>query len=305
MWRLRFYVGWQLMVILTILSCRPQQDVGEVASVYEPAAASAGGRYNVCWAEGESREALFSSLFAGYFLEQEFKPKMEEARATQYTDSEPVSQTIKDAVRQGAVESWTLGDSGFSFESWVPCPNVKTREMLLAAGFHIAIVNTDPKWSTGATASSFGQAEILRVGDDSIEFRSLESRRAVGIALTVKSNVICKEIALNQEQCLAVIAAHEFGHLIGLRHEDIHPAAAADPICRAQGAPAPEPLSQNTVCENYDRASIMNRCHLIEYLKGNPQSASIDGRSSAQDRATSKKLSLGKSPKLPAGNCKK
>lgn len=87
----------------------------------------------------------------------------------------------------------------------------------------------------------------------------------------------------------SALAAHEFGHLIGLRHEDIHPDAAKDPQCN--GKAAEEPLSEQTKIEKYDPNSIMNRCYLNKYFEGT--SATGNGRASSGDRAAARMLSMG------------
>lgn len=66
---------------------------------------------------------------------------------------------------------------------------------------------------------------------------------------------------LNDDEYLSLIALHEFGHLAGLRHEQVRAEAFEDSNCdKYEGLHGEKPFEQTLLFGEYDPNSIMSLC---------------------------------------------
>lgn len=150
-------------------------------------------------------------------------------------------ETVKDAVR----ETWSRA-ANVSFEYWKDCETAFD-------GVRIAISDTTP------------HTEGLG--------KQLRSKRN-GVVLNFSFQNWGRDCLNDTTYCIYGIAVHEFGHVLGLEHEQNHPKAPES--CKTLATQS----QPGVVVTAYDSSSVMNYCNHRSY----------DGALSASDIATAKAL---------------
>ena len=278
-----------LMISLTAFSCAKTAGESQVQNVSEPTGWSKIKDKKVCFAEGKLTNSLYMDIFSAN-------------KATEDSSPIPFSDAEKIAIREGVTKSYNSKTVGLNFTLWETCPSVSTAVQLQEKGFDLAFFRQNTTKSTGGAASQFGQSKYENIitttsvnepPSSKLVFSREDQQRTQGTLLGLEE--ICRTIATDRLNCFAAAAAHEVGHLLGLRHSHAHPEAKNDPVCSLDfsdgaslGKPHPftdEQLSTTSRIYPYDPHSIMGYCHFFAYLRGDSRSGISAPYASAGDLA--------------------
>ena len=283
-----YRVCFLFLFFLSIVSCVQKKTESEAKGVREAHATYHGGVKRVCWVESENSEQIFAKVFNKTFSFTELMNPFAGSMGTVSRPSKkPASDTIKNAIRKGVTESYTMDSIGVTFEGWDVCPEMDLKKPLKKPAYDVLLFNSDaPQAEAGGLGNTF-MWEFL--GFRWHVFMKENSILGIGIG----AEAICSDArtmnSVGLEKCAAAIGVHEFGHLFGLNHEHQHPDAQKDPLCSSPairqmvGTPKKwstfESSYRGAKLTPYDPASIMNYCHLHPYLFGYEGSKTTGGAS--------------------------
>jgi hypothetical protein len=142
----------------------------------------------------------------------------------------------KDAV----VTSWQ-SHSAITFDGWGTCTDK-------APGVHLQVSDVPPE------ARGIGKA--------------LDTENN-GVLLNFVMKAVVLPCSQYREACIRTTAIHEFGHVLGLTHEDFNPLAPAFCVANSAGPTGNKPLTP------YDPDSVMGYCTLLDGKPHLPSSLDI------------------------------
>lgn len=138
---------------------------------------------------------------------------------------------------QAAVKQSWQAHSTLTFDGWGACSDG-------ASGVHIKVSDETP--------------EAQGLGEDL-------DKETGGVLLNFVMSAVVMPCAQYRQACIETTAIHEFGHVIGLTHEDFNPGAPVFCAANASGPSGDKPLTP------YDPKSVMGYCTLQD---GNPHQLS-------------------------------
>lgn len=145
-------------------------------------------------------------------------------------------QWSQDAVKR----SWEA-NSVLTFPGWGPCA-------LAAPGVHLKIADVPPE--------AIGVGTQLNIVPN-------------GVILNFDMKAVRLKCTDTREACIRTVAVHEFGHVIGLVHEDFNDGAPCDCLINAQGPQG----NKDPTGYGYDKNSVMNYCNDDIYFNNGALSA--------------------------------
>jgi hypothetical protein len=154
-------------------------------------------------------------------------------------------QLIKDSIQN----EYNLLQTGISFTGWHSCKEDPNAEAILI------VVNSDEQ---PLGRASVGRSEVYRneVSYD-LETFPLPHDAKTFVLLNLRK---AYDSVVSDEEELKYSAIHEFGHLAGLRHENISPDAEKDPNCTEDDIGPESAMDNIKPLTPYDPSSIMNYC---------------------------------------------
>lgn len=278
-----------LIILPMALSCAKTAGDSQIQNVSEPTGWQKIKDKKVCFAEGKLTNSLYMDIFSANDANEDSSPI-------------PFSDAEKIAIREGVTNSYNTKTVGLNFTLWEICPSVSTAVQLQEKGFDLAFFRQNTTKSSGGVASQIGRSKYQNIitntsvnepPSSKLVFSREDQQRTQGTLLGLEQ--ICRTIATDRLNCFTAAAAHEVGHLLGLRHSHVHPEAKNDPVCSLNfpdgaslGKPHPvtnEPLSTTSRIYPYDPHSIMGYCHFFAYLRGDSRSEISAPYASAGDVA--------------------
>jgi len=206
------------------------------ASVGEPQSAWKKRAVSVCW--GTAEHAMSADL-----------PRISKM-LIEHSEYDPFRFEDKLQVRETITREINLKTAGIELVGWEDCAENDPSDVMVFT----EDLTQPPKHKTDLmfVTTYHGCSSI---GDDS-EGSSL--KRFVHIKKLPDFN-----LKISSSQALDLIALHEFGHLVGLRHEHARRfEASGDANCFSQGIGLMESLGTSAkIYGDYDPNSIMNYCH--------------------------------------------
>jgi hypothetical protein len=275
-----------------------EQSVSTSEGIYEKNAAWREKIIEVCFATEADAQKLIPVFF------ESLKDKLATSLSTRNANilsgkmGKAISFSKSERMNiQSLIElNFPTGKSVFEFKGWKEC-DISDMGQFALSKVKLVLLRGQ---NLGNLTSSIGQSFASKEGYSANLFD-----QKMGIIVSFDEEC---QIAKNLEECKKGVTLHEFGHLLGLRHEDAHADAKADPLCRVNFAtgtnesekssnsdalgefPFKETLSSTSVSLKYDTQSIMNRCHLFAFFRGDKRSNLKKIELSTGDKAAIAKL---------------
>ena len=205
------------------------------------------------------------------------------------------SAEVRGWIQAAVSDEFQPEKTGVSFSGWNPCVRndlssgvyVARRELTKLGGSRTDSLIVDPL-AKGLTTDVFqkfvGDNEFTdgmgsgiwhATGSDYSIRKPKSNERVLALAL-FETETYCGNVKVPKETCVRGTALHEFGHIVGLRHEHARPEAKIDPNCQLglSYKPGQDPLG-NSANEfvraaglPYDSVSMMNYCYMDAYEQG-------------------------------------
>lgn len=224
-----------LLVLHIILSASAQ------ASVAEPQSAWKKKSVKVCW--GSPLDAERADL-----------PKLSKLMI-EHSEYESFTSSDKRQVQETITREYNLKNTGIELVGWEDCEESDSSEVIVFS----EDLTKPPKHLTDLmfVASYHGCSSIGDESPGSLLKRFVHIKKLPDY-----------QLKLTSAQALDVIALHEFGHLVGLRHEHARRLdAMEDPNCYTQGIGLIEAMGTSAKLYSvYDPNSIMNYCHAYSLM---------------------------------------
>lgn len=219
------------MKITLLLSILLSIITAAVAAIGEPISYWKKQEIKVCWQNK-------NELSPGLFTKNQWSKL---AAASKELKEMPLAK--KQFIKKTIQAEFSKTRTGVHFTGWKSCeqdPNVDTI---------LIIVNSD---QLPLGRSSVGRSEVY---ENEAQLLPIEKKTFVLLNLSPAVGSV-----LSADAELTYSAIHEFGHLAGLRHENISTEASNDPNC-SESEIGPE-VSQDSIAylSSYDSSSIMNYC---------------------------------------------
>lgn len=218
-------------IFLSLIAVHTFASIGVPISYWEK------NQVRVCW---QNKETLSEELFT----ENQWK-KLSAASQELKEMSKEQKQLIKESIQN----EYSLSQTGISFIGWNSCQDDPNADAILI------VVNSD---ELPLGRASVGRSELyLNEVSYNYETFSLPREAKTFVLLNL---VKAYDTVLSNDDELKYSAIHEFGHLAGLRHENISLDAETDPNC-TENEIGPEAAMDNIkLLTPYDPSSIMNYC---------------------------------------------
>jgi hypothetical protein len=243
---------------LFVLSMNPAfaeyESVGEGSTIWSKK------QIKVCWGGTESMSKTF------------VKTQMSSSEQTDlYLSSlissmDPASKlTVKKTINQ----EYNAATIGITFSGWKSCLETPDADVILFT------IKDDPHTAMDQMFSSnlpIGQATIGQGGELNRQTDQWnKSDKKLKPFVFLRKVEPSENLQLSTAEALKITALHEFGHLLGLRHEHARLEAKNDLNCKVGGVRLGEEVDLSTDFYSvYDPNSIMSYCHvyLLKYKVG-------------------------------------
>jgi hypothetical protein len=218
-------------ILLSLITARTFASIGEPISYWKK------NEVRVCW---QNKETLSKELFT----ENQWK-KLSAASQELKEMSLEQKQLIKDSIQN----EYNLSQTGISFIGWNSCKEDPNADAILI------VVNSDEQ---PLGRASVGRSEIYvnEISYDLETFPLPHDAKTFVLLNLMKAY----DSVVGHEDELKYSAIHEFGHLAGLRHENISPDAEKDPNCTEYDIGSEIAMDKIKPLTPYDPSSIMNYC---------------------------------------------
>ena len=218
-----------------------------------------GGRKTVCFVEGAGAEdTLMKYNPALRKAKEKFKEMLGGAEQVPHFTGKKFTDAEKKGMRTAVTNAYTLENAKVEFVGWEVCPELISKGTVLLFSF-------DNEFGAGGTASFIGTQKII---DNGLYEKDPEGNPTVTInipGIMSKERNICNR---TQEACVGATIIHEFGHILGLAHEHIHPKRDKECSNWLKDNPADQTFdSSYEKLGTYDGKSVMNYCYLYPWLK--------------------------------------
>jgi hypothetical protein len=281
LWKFRLLLAFVLLCWLS--GCQEVKNTvsSETEGIVEPDVKWPAKEVTVCWGNPSSSPEDFLHLMRILFGWKE--TSWPTVSSNDWSESE--KETIKTSVNR----NFKSDSTGISFGGWSACR--KSEVGLFQKEPLVVILRVaDPRVSETPVLDQTTDSNALRIGIGSAKKQGNQyvylpdsNGNYLLSSVLLGADRMCQYFKKPFEKCAPFIALHEFGHIVGLRHEHVHPDAQKDPLCRVDlvtgtaqngfhSALAKENLGDSARVSNYDKSSVMNYCHLFATLRGDPRS---------------------------------
>jgi hypothetical protein len=226
-----------------------QESIGEPHTVWKKRSIS------VCWGKYQN----ISESVASESMNSIGLIKMEVMKYLSHFDSK-----LKIAVKQIVQKEYNDDRIGITFTGWKECDDSANADVIIFAIKDTAL----GKLNNFLTSDlPYGQATIGEAGKSSAKAGYYKPRTHLKPFVFIRQVDISEGFVISPLDALRLTTLHEFGHLLGLRHEHARDEAVKDVNCHVTGTSVASPVGEDVDPSTkfygvYDPNSIMNYCHI-------------------------------------------
>lgn len=218
---------------------------------------------NVCWWDKGTKNLYSLKVI---------NPTLHKILNAKYYDVLLMQNSRKEIIKKNIVDTYTLDETGIRFIGWKDCSMSKNSDVIIYAINDFKIKTQFKNIPANSSHYRYEHKQVMNFIKNSSNSSNVALIDANHIKNEPQAHLIIYEnndtLKLYTNEYLKLNAIHEFGHLAGLRHEDIRREEAyKSQYCRI----SPDTLKNNyeskgdqtSFTSNYDQESIMCYCYFL------------------------------------------